>query len=103
MISKIAYKVVRTLNLTARDKVQINDIGQEDWKKYYRCLWNDKHIDEKDDVIIVQINIEGLYDLNEEFLEVLEGMKNLKATGLDCFNILFWFVFGFVDRYAWVS
>lgn len=36
---EMAYKVMKTLYTTEKDKVQINSINKQRWKTHYTILW----------------------------------------------------------------
>lgn len=76
---QMAYKVL-TVSTTHRERLQINNIEEEQWVKHYKYLW---YCDTTQETIIGPVDVRGLNDTEFEVTGVLASLKNSKATGTD--------------------
>jgi len=84
----MAYEVLKHVNQTNRDTVEINNIEDQIWIKHYKNLWyknspqNDS--DEQETTSTPSAGIDEISD--EELEQSLKSMKNRKGAGLDELN-----------------
>ena len=81
----IAYKLLRYLNSTERDRAQLNTITENQWIEHCTKLW---FVTTEEDSVVSQDDMSLEVDpITKEKLEVeLNKLRNRKATGLDRIN-----------------
>jgi len=84
----MGYKVLKHLNRTNKDSIEINNIEVQKWISHYRNLWctNSPHNDndEPETTTTPSAGIDEISD--EELKQSLKSMKNRKAAGPDGLN-----------------
>ena len=84
----MTYKVLKHLNQTNKDMIEINNIQDRKWTQHYKNLWctnspkNDKDGPETTSTHLAEI--EAFSD--EELEQSLKSMKNRKSAGPDGLN-----------------
>jgi hypothetical protein len=84
----MAYKVLKHLNRTNKDTIEINNIEDQKWINHYKHLWctNPPHSD-NDEPETTTIPSTGIDEISDEELEQsLKSMKYRKAAGPDGLN-----------------
>jgi len=82
------YKVLKHLNRTKKDAIEIHNIEDKKWIEHYKSLWcsnssqNDN--DESETTPTPSVEIDEI--TNEELEQSLLSMKNGKAAGPDVLN-----------------
>ena len=83
----MAYKVLKHLNWTNKDTIEINNIEDQNWIKHYKNLWctNSPQNDGEPEATLTPSA--GTDEIsNEELEQSLKLMKNIKAAGPDGLN-----------------
>ena len=81
----MAYKVIKHLNRTNKDTIEINNIEDQKWVEHYKSLWcsnfPQNNNDEPETAPTPSAEIDKISD--EELEKSLKSMKNRKAAGPD--------------------
>ena len=82
-----AYKIIKNLNRTEKDNLQLNPIPERTWLDYYRKLWTKKPNDTTTEGKGAKLT-EKCVDLirMEELDATLKTLKSKKSPGLDGIN-----------------
>jgi hypothetical protein len=85
----MAYKVLKHLNRTNKDTVEIINTENQKWIEHYKSLWCSKSPQNKNNepetTPTPSAEIDEISD--EELEQSLKSMKNRKAAGPRCYNI----------------
>ena len=84
----MAYKVLKHLNRTNKDTIEMNNTDDQKWIHHYKNLWctNSPHND-NDEPETTTNRSAGIDEISDEELEQsLKSMKNRKAAGPDGLN-----------------
>jgi len=84
----MAYKVLKHLNRTNKDTIEINNIEDQKWINHYKDLWCTNSLqNDNDDPETTSATSTGIDEISDEELEQsLKSMKNRKAPGPDGLN-----------------
>jgi hypothetical protein len=84
----MTYKVLKHLNRTNKDNIEISNIEDKEWIKHYKNLWctnsPQNNNDKPSTSSTVSTEIDEISD--EELEQSLKSMKNIKAAGPDGLN-----------------
>ena len=84
----MAYKVLKHLNRTSKDTIEINNIEDQTWINHHKNLWctNSPHSDDDEPETTTTPSL-GIDEIsNEELKQSLKSMKNRKAARPDGLN-----------------
>jgi hypothetical protein len=81
----MAYKVLKHLNRTNKDKIEIN-IEDQKWIKYYKNLWCTNSPQNDDELEATSTPSAGIDEISDELEQSLKLMKNRKAARPDGLN-----------------
>lgn len=80
-----AYKILRKLNQTEKDDLELNPISENTWLNYYEKLWTTEH---NYNFEHLSINNEDVDPITiEELKDVVKNSRNRKAPGPDDINM----------------
>jgi hypothetical protein len=80
-----AYKILKELQKTEKDKIQLNPIREKQWIRYYKELWATEENNEYNVNCMTDENIDSI--TIEELNEALKTSKIRKSPGYDGINI----------------
>jgi hypothetical protein len=72
-----AYKILKELNKTEKDNLQLDPISEKQWLDYYQQLWTDS---DNEDITGLAMNDENVEAISiDELNTVLKNSKNRKT------------------------
>jgi hypothetical protein len=82
-----AYKIIRNLNRTEKDNLQLNPITEQTWLNYYQKLWTQQLKDNTTERKLEQSAENCVYLITMEELEtIIKALKPRKSSGSDGIN-----------------